>query len=284
MIRHLSFAWSTAGLACSVLFASEANAGPPFRTDDPVPVAYGHFELYTAAIGTHVKGDTSGGLPSVELTYGLIPNGQLQIGGELAFDSSQEGTQFGYGDTQLSFKYRFIEEQKDGFIPQVAVFPAIFFPTGNDRRGSGAGHVSVFLPVWMQKSFGDWTTYGGGGYWINQDERTGDKNFWFFGWLLQRKVTEKLILGAEIFHQTADTSASSDSTGIDLAADAVGAKASTGFTLGGSYDFDEHNHLLFSAGMGLQNAAQTGLPHIAIPGSKLDPGRVRPAFDALVGF
>ena len=250
-----------ATLILSLFGLQTAVAGPPFRTDDPVPVAFGHFELYTAAIGTHVKGDASGGLPSVELTYGLIPNGQLQIGGELAFDSSEEGTHFGYGDTQLSFKYRFIQEQANGFLPQVAVFPAIFFPTGDERRGLGAGHVSVFLPVWVQKSFGDWTTYGGGGYWINQDEKTGDKNFWFFGWLLQRKVTEKLTLGAEIFHQTADTSGGSDSADFDLVgfADTLGGKASTGFSLGGSYDFDEHNHLLFSAGTGLQNAAQTNL-------------------------
>jgi len=37
-----------------MLSAGEASAGPPFRTDDPVPVAYGHYELYTAAIGTHI--------------------------------------------------------------------------------------------------------------------------------------------------------------------------------------------------------------------------------------
>jgi len=250
-----------ATLVLSLFGLQTALAGPPFRTDDPVPVAYGHYELYTAAIGTHVKGDTSGGLPSVELTYGLIPNGQLQIGGELAFDSSEEGTHSGYGDTQLSFKYRFIQEQTNGFIPQVAIFPAIFFPTGDQSRGLGAGHLNAFLPVWVQKSFGDWTTYGGGGYWINQDEKTGDRNFWFFGWLLQRKVTEKLTLGGEIFHQTADTSGRSDSASFNLGlpTNTLGGKASTGLSLGGSYDFDEHNHLLFSAGMGLQNASQTNL-------------------------
>ena len=96
----------------------------------------------------------------------------------------------------------------------------------------------------MQKSFGDWTTYGGGGYWINQDANLGDKNYWFFGWLLQRKVTEKLTLGGEIYHQTADNINNVDSTG---------------FNLGGSYDFDEHNHLLFSAGRGFQNASATNL-------------------------
>jgi hypothetical protein len=54
-----------------VLFVLPAYAGPPFQTDDPVPVALGHYELYVASIGTHVKGDTAGGTPNVELTYGL---------------------------------------------------------------------------------------------------------------------------------------------------------------------------------------------------------------------
>ncbi len=79
----------------------------------------------------------------------------------------------------------------------------------------------------------------GGGYWLNQDDRFGDRDYWYTGWLLQRKITDKLTLGGEIFHQTADK---------------MGGKDQTGFNLGGSYDFDEHNHLLFSAGRGLQNA------------------------------
>ena len=41
-----------------------------------------------------------------------------------------------------------------------------------------------------------------------------------------------------MFHQTADV---------------VGGRASTGFNLGGIYDFTEHYHLLFSAGRGLQD-------------------------------
>ena len=48
----------------------------------------------------------------------------------------------------------------------------------------------------------------------------------------------------ELFHQTADT---------------VGGKDSTGFNLGAIYDFDEHNHLLVSAGAGIQNARATNL-------------------------
>jgi Putative MetA-pathway of phenol degradation len=217
-VRALAMSYSALLVVLSGF--QSANAGPPFKTDDPVPVALGHYELYTAAIGTY---NTSGGMPNVELTYGLIPNGQLQIGGELAFNSAEEGTGFGYGDTQLSFKYRFIDEDTKGFMPQVAIFPAGFFPTGSQHRGLGAGHTRVFLPVWAQKSFGDWTNYGGAGYWLNHYDPTGDKNYWFYGWLLQRKITDQLTLGGEVFHQTADT---------------IGGPASTGFSFGGSYDFD----------------------------------------------
>jgi len=39
--------------------------------------------------------------------------------------------------------------------------------------------VQAFLPVWMQKDVGDWTVYGGGGYWINPG--AGQKNWWFTG-------------------------------------------------------------------------------------------------------
>jgi hypothetical protein len=79
------------------------------------------------------------------------------------------------------------------------------------------------------------------GYWINQGG-VGDKNFWFSGVLLQRQVTDKLSLGGEIFHQSADTVEGHDSTG---------------FNFGAIYDFNAHDHFVFSAGRGLQNADTT---------------------------
>lgn len=92
----------------------------------------------------------------------------------------------------------------------------------------------------LTKSFGDWTTYGGGGYWINPG--AGNQNYWFAGWLLQRKVTENLVLGGEVFHQ---------------AASVIGGKDQTGFNLGGIYDITENHHILFSAGRGIQNGTAT---------------------------
>jgi hypothetical protein len=39
----------------------------------------------------------------------------------------------------------------------------------------------------------------------------------------------------------------------------IGGKDNTGFNLGAVYDFDDHNHLLLSAGTGIQNASETNL-------------------------
>jgi hypothetical protein len=172
--------------------------------------------------------------PSAEINYGAAPNLQLHLIANLAYDSpsSGDGT-MGLGDTELGAKYRFINPGDKDWWPEVGVFPLLEIPTGDAGRGLGAGYVQAFLPVWVQKSFGKWTTYGGGGYWINPGP--GNRNYWFTGWLLQRQITDKLALGGEVFHTTSNM---------------VGRNGLTGFNLGGQYDFTEHYHLLFSAGHG----------------------------------
>ena len=214
-----------------------ALAGPPFITDDPEPVELGHWEVYGFSAGVHSQEDTSGTLPGVEVNYGAAPNLQLHVIVPLAFDHpAGSALQSGIGDIELGVKYRFITPGKDDWFPQVGSFPLIEVPTGDASRGLGAGQTRVFVPVWIQKDFDKWTTYGGGGYWINPG--AGNKDYLYSGWLLQRQVTEKLALGGELFHQTADR---------------VDGRDSSGFNLGGVYDLNEHYHLLFSAGRGIQN-------------------------------
>ena len=236
------------GGAALKLAATPAIAGPPFITDDPEPVELGHWEAYAFSSGAIGQGDASGWGPSVEVNYGAAPNLQLHLIANLAYDSpSGEQTRFGPGDTELGVKYRFITPGKDDWFPQVGVFPLVEIPTGDARRGLGAGYTQVFLPVWIQKDFGKWTTYGGGGYWINPGP--GNRDYWYAGWLLQRQVTEKLALGVEVFHTTSSM---------------VGRSGATGFNVGGVYDFTEHYHLLFSAGQG-------GVQYAVDPASGLRP-------------
>jgi hypothetical protein len=225
-------------VAATLGAAGAAHAGPPFVTDDPEPVDLGHWEVYGFSAGTHVQGDSSGVLAGTEVNYGAAPNLQLHAIVPLAYDDPKGGAaQVGVGDVELGAKYRFITPGEKDWFPQVGVFPLVELPTGDSDRGLGSGKARVFLPVWLQKDFGDWTTYGGGGYWINPGP--GNKNYWFTGWLLQRQVTKQLALGAEVFRQTAMQQ---------------GGRDSASFNLGGVYDITEHYHLLFSAGRGLQDA------------------------------
>ena len=215
-----------------------AMAGPPFRTDDPEPVDYQHWEIYGFSAGTHSRDNTNLTLPGVEVNYGAAPNLMVHLVAPLVYDKSTgSSAQYGYGDTELGVKYRFIEEDEKGWRPMVGVFPLVELPSGDQNRGLGTGHTHAFIPLWIQKSFGAWTTYGGGGYWINPG--AGNKDYWFAGWLLQRQMTDDLALGGEIFLQTPD---------------AVGGRDTTGFKVGAVYDFSENYHLLLSAGRGLQNA------------------------------
>jgi hypothetical protein len=218
-----------------------AFAGPPFLTDDPEPVDLGHWEIYGFTAATHAQDGDGGTLGGVEINYGAAPNLQLHLIVPLAFDSPSGAPMVaGLGDTELGIKYRLITPGEDDWWPQVGIFPLVELPTGNAQRSLGAGKMRAYFPVWLQKDWGDWTTYGGGGYWVNPG--VGNRNYWFAGWLLQRQVTKELALGGEIFHQTAD---------------AIGAKDTTGFNVGGIYDFSDRYHLLFSAGRGLQNPALT---------------------------
>jgi len=225
------------GLLLTAALSLPARAGPPFATDDPVPVDRGHWEIYGFSGRTDTDDDRNGTLGGIEINYGAAPNLQLHFIAPIAFeDPAGQPYERGLGDLELGVKYRFLNPGEKDWRPQMAIFPLVEIPTGDASKGLGAGAVRVFLPLWIQKDFGKWTTYGGGGYWINPG--LGNQNYWFAGWLLQRQVSEKLAIGAEVFHQTPDQPDESDTTG---------------FNVGGTYDFNEHYHLLFSAGRGLQN-------------------------------
>jgi hypothetical protein len=130
-------------------------------------------------------------------------------------------------------KYRFIEEDEDGWRPQVAFFPQVFIPVGPANRDAP---VTELFPIWLQKSFAAWTMFGGGGYTNNPGPR--DKNFANYGIALQRQVLGNLALGVEVFGQGADTTA-------DHASTAVG--------VGAVFDFSDLWHLVGSANTGIFN-------------------------------
>src|SRR5206468_592860 len=113
-----------------------------------------HFELYVAGSAIHSHDGESATGPSVEFNYGAFPNTQLHVIAPFVYDHPLgEDVHYGYGDTELGVKYRFIQETDK--VPQIGVFPLLELPTGNHRQGLGNGKAQVFLPVWAQKSWGE---------------------------------------------------------------------------------------------------------------------------------
>lgn len=211
-------------------------AGPPYVTDDPETVDYRHWELYLASQAAHDKDGWAGTGPHVEVNYGVWPNVQLHLIAPMAFALPPDSTgQYGYGDTEVGVKVRFIQESN--WRPMVGIFPLLELPSGNSQNGLGSGQVQAFLPLWVQKSIGPWQTYGGGGYWINPG--SGNKNYGFVGWQIQREILEHVTLGAEVFHTTPRVEQGD---------------AETRFNIGLVWDITETQHLLLSAGRGIQGS------------------------------
>jgi hypothetical protein len=227
-------------MLAAALWPAAAFGGPPFVTDDPVPVDVGNWEINNALTGTLVRGAAATGLPSIDANYGVFAGVQLHVQPQFSVVWSDGVAQAGAGDTQFGAKIRLLDEDKQGWMPMVSIYPIFTAPTGNAGRGLGAGVGRMFLPVWADKTFGKWIVDGGAG--LSIDPGGQGRNAWFVGGLLLYQFTDALQLGGEAFLQTAQ---------------ARGARDAPGFNLGGSYDLSRTYHLLFSAGQGLANVAVT---------------------------
>jgi hypothetical protein len=204
-------------------------AGPPFNTDDPETVRFKHWEYYISSLNNYQPGVWSGTAPHIEVNYGLIPNVQVHLLLPMNYSYTRHhGSDFGYSDTEFGIKYRFVQETENS--PQIGTFPILEIPTIKNSEFSD-GKTKIYIPVWMQKSWGKLTTYGGAGYWINPG--TNNKNWIFSGWEIQYDFSKAITLGGELYYHSAD---------------AKDTKSETGFNIGGSINPTEKFHFIFSFG------------------------------------
>jgi hypothetical protein len=216
-----------------IIFSKGNFAGAPFLTDDPIPLNSKQWEIFLFSIldknnDLFLEPDLFA--PAVEINYG--PLDDLQLHAIVPYSWSLPNAApaaNGLGDIEVGVKYRFIRETSTR--PQVGFAPLLELPSGNANRNLGNGIPWVKLPVWAQKSWGKWTTYGGGGYVINT--APGMLNYFYTGWLLQRQLKESLTLGSEIFYQAAITADGS---------------ASVILNAGGFYNFNKNFSLIFTVG------------------------------------
>jgi Putative MetA-pathway of phenol degradation len=200
------------------------------------PTDYRHFEIYTFTNGTATRDGTSGE-GGIDFNYGGAPNLQLTATVPAAYNIPSLGpSALNLGNVELAAKYRFLTQQDFGL--DVAIFPRVFLPSASPAVGER--HASFLFPLWMEKDWGQWSAYGGGGCEINRGGNS--ENFCLMGAVVTRQITPSLQMGLEVFHQTPDTQ---------------GGLATTSLGVGLRYDLSDNFHLLGYLGRGVQNVAQT---------------------------
>ena len=212
-----------------LFFSSPAIAGPPFVTDDPETVEYQHWEFYLASASQYANTEIDATLPHVEINYGLVQNVQIHVLSAMSYSKTGSSKLYGYNNTEVGVKYRAINDEESEF--QVGIFPLVELPMGGISSQNTDGKAQVFLPVWIQKDYGKFTTYGGAGFWYNPGEE--NKNWVYAGWECQYEFTPLITIGSELYYHTADVK-----EGLP----------DSGFNIGGFVNINEHNHILFSAG------------------------------------
>jgi hypothetical protein len=219
--------------------APDAWAGPPFLTDDPEPVPFRHYEAYLFSMLDRASDGYGAAVPAFEFNIGAAPNLQLHVIAPAQLLVPTEGqTAYGFGDMEVGAKYRFVQETPKR--PQIGTFVMLELPTGDRQRGLGNGQLWAKLPVWLQKSWGRWTSYGGGGYVINH--AAGMRDHPFFGWEVQRELSKKVTLGAEWFNPGRESVATGNSHIVNV---------------GGFYNFTQNFSLLFTVGHSVEGDSHT---------------------------
>jgi hypothetical protein len=238
------FSWRTiAALIFGMVCLTEAWAGPPFLTDDPEIPPPNNWEINVPFILERTKGETDMETPLFDINYGTpavfgLPRVQLELDIPVEVVSKDEGaTTAGLGDILLGIKWPFLEEK--GWRPMMGIYPQVLTPTGERSRGLGEGGAAYILPVLAEKNWDKWTVYGNVGYVVQTAE--GEHNYWYEGVCLNREITERLELGAEITENTLPP---------------VEGYSNLLFNFGGTWKMSEHLNLLFTAGHSIHGETQ----------------------------
>jgi hypothetical protein len=219
-------------------------ADAPFITDDPDVMDPGGWDAILYATLDKYKSYTSLQAPALEFDIALFRNTEFDI--YLPYQNninvkpdyrSLISNNSGIGDTDVEFKYRFMKETT--YLPTISFVPNFYFPTGNSSKGLGNGRTWYTLPITMQKTFDKWTTYVELGYGLNSASFA--VNYLFGGWVVTKNITDKLILGAEIFSQGKSSDLVSSFTLLNF---------------GVTYQLSKHGSLLFSLGHGIVGQEQ----------------------------
>jgi hypothetical protein len=141
-------------VACAARTAF-AQGGPPMITDDPGTPGSGKWEINLAVTFEHRSDETSYDTPEIDLNYGVGERIQLTLQtAPVILDRNDHGPIGGLGGTEAALKWRFLDEERNGF--DMSMFPRVIFNVTQSsvRRGLAEDGTRFQIPFQIAKTFG----------------------------------------------------------------------------------------------------------------------------------
>lgn len=124
-------------------------------TDDPGTPGPGKWEINLALAFEHRSDETSLDLPAIDFNYGVGEHIQLTLEtAPVLLKRDDHGPIGGLGGTETAIKWRFLDEEKNGF--DMSMFPRIIFniQQSSARRSLAEDGTRFQIPFQAAKTFG----------------------------------------------------------------------------------------------------------------------------------
>jgi hypothetical protein len=143
-------------VACAARIAF-AQGGPPMITDDPGTPGDRKWEINLAIAFEHRSDETAYDLPAIDLNYGVGERIQLTLQtAPVLLKRSDRGPIGGLGGTEAALKWRFLDQETNGF--DMSMFPRVIFNVFQSslRRGLAEDGTRFQIPFQIARTFGPW--------------------------------------------------------------------------------------------------------------------------------
>jgi hypothetical protein len=256
MIKHptvTSFLLATL-LVLFVFATAHAQGGPPMLTDDSDTPGNHRWELNLLFGLEKSRHAWEAETPKFDLNYGLGNRIQLKV--EAPFVVKKETGEHrvgGPGNATAGIKWRFHEDEENGF--DMSIYPQVAFNTftSSERKGLVEKGTNLFLPVEAVKKFGEFKMNGELGYRLVHD---GSDEFQG-GLLVGRAISHRTELMAEIHGSTLRTIRESEFL----------------LNFGTRIELTKNSIFMFSAGRSIRNIPGEESFYIASVGLRINFGR-----------
>lgn len=187
-----------------------AFAARPLITDDAGTLGKGGFQIESGIEVSDHRQDYDdvvtkeyGTSLNTTVSYGLSDNIDIVLG--LPYEKTkveEDGTtvhsEKGFTDIAIEVKWRFLE--KDGFA--LALKPGLSFPTGNDKKGLGAGRMTYGMVFIATKDMDPFAFHFNAGYRRNENRIGGRKDIWAANLAGEVRMAKPLKLVANVGIET----------------------------------------------------------------------------------